>query len=204
MFRTYPYSALYLLCLGIYIFSGQSESVEGAIFLTFLISTLVYTFSSEKLPSKEIQKYPEAYNFKANRMNYYGYGMLSMLIITSILIAVNINLKLINQTSLILLIWPVIIIGSRLLYVQLSKKQAIDNIQNFLEYKYQQNVDPQMIRWILKGIQDEHYISRVPNNVNWGTTQFIRETRDSVLEYLNASKNIISSKEIDNAGDQSK
>jgi len=61
-----------------------------------------------------------------------------------------------------------------------------------------------MIRWILKGIQDEHYISRVPNNVNWGTTQFIRETRDSVLEYLNASKNIISSKEIDNAGDQSK
>jgi len=187
---------MYLISLGLYILSGASESIESIVFLLFLASTLTYTFTREGLPSKETQAYPEAFKYKTTRINLYTEGMIALLVSVSLLIALNSSVKLLNQTITILLLWPIIIVGSYYLNKIHQKRQWLYSIADYVNYKLNTKVDIKLLNWLINNVKNEDDFSRVSQHIKSTDSTLVRETYSEIVNFLQTSNQPISFEEI--------
>lgn len=206
MSRIIYYSVLYLISLLIFVFSGFSSGLEGLLFLTFLLSTLWYTFTLEGLPSKDLLKYPEAFKYKTTRVNLYGDGMLITLVISSLLIGLNFSFRLLNNSIFILLVWPLIIGCSYYLAILHKKRKELYSTYDYVNFKLNKKVELKLVKLILQNYEKSENleqlvkISCVASQENESCTPtLLRETAHAVSEFKKASENAISYEEIKTA-----
>lgn len=197
MFRIFVYLTAYIISLILAIVFNNQNWLESLIFMLFLISTITYTFSREGLPDKDIQHYPEAFEYKEKRVNIYGYGMIFLLIVASMIYYINNINQIINSTLLILILWPAIILGSYFLAKIYTEREKIYPIYDYVNYKLKTKLDIDFFMWVLAN-QNSKKLS-IPGTFAKYNTQILRETQNLIAEYNQHSKTVISSEEINAA-----
>jgi len=201
MSRILLYLSAYLTTLVIYIFLNQQSGYDSFVVIAFIIATLAYTFSRDEIPNNEVLYYPEAAKYRSNRFNTYGYGMLALLIFSSILIAINSYIYFINQAILILLIWPLAVCGS---YVLAKVNQSRESIYPAYDYTCKllnRKVDFDLFKWIIYNVNDNKNFDKLPHRFRHYDLATLRETCAAIQSYFVSSTNLINSNEV-NASNQ--
>jgi len=196
MFRISVYSFIYLLTLGVYILFRNTGNIESLVFVSFLISTLGYTFSREGLPDKQIQSYAEGFRYKASRVNIYGEGMIVIIAIASMILGLNSASHFLNQEQLILLLWPLIIAASYKLILTHKKRQLLCSIHDYILLKSNADIDINLIKWIIDNVKTESDLQTVPRAFMYYNTNLLRETYALIFSYITASNTKVSYEEI--------
>ncbi len=201
MQRIILYLSAYCITLVLGIVGG--ESAGGIVFASFLICTLVYTFSREGLPDMGIINYPEAFRYRAKRLNIYGYGMLILFICSSILISFNSSWKVINQTLLVLTLWPLMAVGSYILTRLHSSRENIYDLADFISLRMSTELDYAYTKWLIGFSSEDDLPKSYPKNMGYNT-KFIRETYRLKEEYEKSESIKLSYKEIQAASTKPK
>jgi len=166
-------------------------------FASFLISTLVYTFSREGLPGADIVQFPEAFKYLARRQNIYGYGMLAVFIIASLIIYI-VSLSGINQTVIVLILWPLVALASYRLMIYHTKREGIYDLADYISMTMQERVSVDYVKWLNSIHNDKELLS--PPEIFMGyNTNFLRETYRLKKVFSENTKTDISYSEIEAA-----
>lgn len=203
MNRIYLYSTAFAITLAIFILSGASESLDGLVFLSFLVSSVLFVFAKEELPKAKLMKSLEVRQYHERRINIYGYAMSAILMGCSLLFAIlSIYLKL-RSGIVSLIIWIILILsfyyGTKIIgdkvyydnllnymtsYINLTKSDLLIVIK-FIESKFAEGLSD---KEILKELENE-FAQRI-------RIPLLHETLDLYIEYKLAESNIVSPDEI--------